>query len=100
MFRQLTPAHRTFAATSTEDLGDLLYEIGKDLAAKKQHELAVHWLERACDILSEQDVDALSENAIELKLSILHDLVKSLLAINTAESKKKALDMIELMDTV
>ena len=59
---------------STEVIADLLYEIGKDALTQKKHELAVKWLERAYDALSEQDLDQLSPEASELRLSIMHSI--------------------------
>ena len=64
---QLDPA-------TVESISDLLYEIGKDLLHQKQYELAVKWLERSHDVLGEQELEKLSADAGELKLSILQSL--------------------------
>lgn len=71
MFKNITIAHIAADPASTEELADTLYEIGKDLFTKKQYETAVRWLGRAYDVLSEQEQEMLSHNAIELRLAIM-----------------------------
>lgn len=71
MFKNITIAHIAADPTSTEELADTLYEIGKDLFAKKQYETAVRWLDRAYDVLSEQEQEYMSDNAPELRLTIM-----------------------------
>lgn len=55
---------------TVETLADLLYEIGKDFLGKRQYESAVKWLERAYDVVGEEDLDRLGPEAGELRLSI------------------------------
>jgi hypothetical protein len=98
MFKKASSAHRLFDSTACEELADSLYEIGKDLASRKDHDLAAKWLERSLDVLSEQDLEHLSDDASELKMATLHLLVKSLLAMHTDEAKKKAHDLVSLME--
>lgn len=71
MFKNITIAYIAAEPSSTEELADTLYEIGKDLFARKQYETAVRWLGRAYDILSEQEQEYLSDNARELRLAIM-----------------------------
>lgn len=59
---------------SNENIADLLYEIGKSLYTKQDYQIAVKWLERAYDVLGQQDIDALSCGASELRLSIMHNI--------------------------
>lgn len=71
MFKNVTIAHIAADPSSAQEFADTLYEIGKDLFAKKQYETAVRWLGRAYDVLSEQEQELLSDNAIELRLAIM-----------------------------
>jgi hypothetical protein len=71
MFQKVSLAVITADPPSTEELADTLYEIGRDLLAQKQHDLAVRWLGRAYDALSEQEQERLSDNARELRLAIM-----------------------------
>jgi hypothetical protein len=71
MFKKITTAHITPDPALTENLADALYEIGKGLFGRKQFDMAVRWLERAHDILSEQELEHLSDNGGELRLAIM-----------------------------
>lgn len=99
MFKKASSARPLFDSAACEEFADTLYEIGKDLASRKQHDLATKWLERALDVLSEQDLEHLSDDASELKVATMHLLVKSLLAMDKDESKNKAHDLVSLMET-
>jgi hypothetical protein len=59
---------------SAETLADLFYEIGKDSLKKNNHEVAIRWLERAYDTLGKQDMELLSPEAGELRLSTMHSI--------------------------
>lgn len=61
-----------------ENLADLLYEIGRDLLDRHEHEMAIKWLERSYDALCSQSLERLSPDASELRMSTLHDLGQSL----------------------
>jgi hypothetical protein len=103
----------TTTLDSAEVVGDLLYEIGKDALTKNNYELAIKWLERAYDALSEQDLDLLSSDASELRLSIMHSIglfiklrrralltlatVKSHLSLKTPNGHNKGSDMVRLI---
>jgi hypothetical protein len=103
----------TTTLDSAEVVGDLLYEIGKDAFAKNNYELSIKWLERAYDALSEQNLDLLSSDASELRLSIMHSIglfmklrrramltlatVKSHLSLKTPNGHNKGCDMVRLI---
>jgi hypothetical protein len=74
MFSKCVISGNQLDPATTESISDLLYEIGKDLLNQKQYELAVKWLERSHDVLGEQELEKLSVDAGELKLSILQSL--------------------------
>jgi len=74
MFEKCRQVRKSFTSTITEQLADLLYEIGKAMLAKRDYELATRWLERAFDVLGEQDLDMHSPDIGELRLSIMQSL--------------------------
>ncbi|KAF2762127.1 SPO22-domain-containing protein [Pseudovirgaria hyperparasitica] len=84
---------------AAESFADLLLEIGKDCLCRKQYDLAVRWLERSHDVLSAQDVDQLSADSVELRLSILQSLVKALHTLNENDSRRRAWDLLRLMES-
>lgn len=61
---------------TAESLADLLFEMGKDMLRKRSYEPAVKWLERAADILGDQELENLSPDSGELRLSIMQSLGK------------------------
>lgn len=61
-------------SSSAETLADLLYEMGKESLSKCQYEAATKWLERAYDTLGEQEMEMLSPEASELRLSTMHGI--------------------------
>lgn len=67
--KQLTGA---LTPSSAETLADLLFEMGKDSLTKRDYEAAIRWLERAYDTLGEQDMEVLSPEASDLRLSTMH----------------------------
>ncbi|KAI2473487.1 meiosis protein SPO22/ZIP4 like-domain-containing protein [Annulohypoxylon bovei var. microspora] len=75
---------------SAENLADSLFEIGKDLAEKKNLPLAVKWLQRAYEVINAQDLEQLSREAIELRLAISQALVRAYLNTDTPEGFQKA----------
>ncbi|KAF2839609.1 SPO22-domain-containing protein [Patellaria atrata CBS 101060] len=84
--------------TLMESLSDLLFEIGKSMLRCEQYEMAVKWLERAYDTLEDQDIETLSGDASELRLSIMHGLVKAFLGMKTDDARIRAWDITTLLD--
>lgn len=72
MFSKCKQLITALTPTTAESLADLLYEIGKDSLTKRNYETAVRWLERSHDLLGEQDMELLSPEAGELRLSTMH----------------------------
>ncbi|KAI2632325.1 meiosis protein SPO22/ZIP4 like-domain-containing protein [Hypoxylon sp. NC1633] len=75
---------------SAENLTDTLFEIGKDLAAKKNFSLAGKWLERAFEFINSQQLEQLSREAVELRLAISQALIQAYLSTNTTDDFQKA----------
>jgi hypothetical protein len=74
MFAKCKQVGNALAPDTAEDLADLFYEIGKQALTKRNYEAAVKWLERACDMLGEQDLIIISPEASELRLCIFQGL--------------------------
>lgn len=95
MFNKSVSSRQIFDPNTAESLADVLYEMGKDLLGKKQYKSAAKWLDRSLEILTSQELDRLSMDASELKLSIAESLVKSQLGTEDQEAIAKARDLIE-----
>lgn len=74
MFSKSKQINWALTPSAAENLADLLYEMGKDLLEKRNYELAVRWLERAYDVIGEQELEMLSPEAGELRLSIMQGI--------------------------
>jgi hypothetical protein len=74
MFAKCKQLCTALTPTSAETLADLLYEIGKGNLTKRNYEAATRWLERAYDTLEDQDMEMLSPEASELRLSTMHSI--------------------------
>jgi hypothetical protein len=74
MFSKIKLMHCTIPSSTAEIFADLMYEMGKDLLRKRNYELAVRWLERAYDVIGEQELEMLSSEAGELRLSIMQSI--------------------------
>jgi hypothetical protein len=98
MFSKSMSSKQFFDAGTAESLADVLYEMGKDLLDKKQYAMAVKWLDRAYSVLVEQELDRLSMDASELRLSIMESLIKALLALQDQESTDKARSLVDLLE--
>ncbi|APA16318.1 hypothetical protein SS1G_14347 [Sclerotinia sclerotiorum 1980 UF-70] len=99
MFNKSMSFKELFDHSTTESLSDTLYEMGKALREKKQYALSVKWLERAYNVLSGDDLDKLSADATELRISIIQTLIKALLETNTSDSIQRARDLVDLLQS-
>ncbi|RAL61514.1 hypothetical protein DID88_009553 [Monilinia fructigena] len=98
MFNKSKASKHLFDHATTESLSDTLYEMGKALLEKEQHTLAVKWLERAYEVLNGDELDKLSVDATELRISIIETLIKALLHEKTTESIQRAQDLVGLLE--
>ncbi|KAL2219458.1 meiosis protein SPO22/ZIP4 like-domain-containing protein [Thermoascus aurantiacus ATCC 26904] len=71
-----------------EKLADVCYDIGKWALANRKADLSITWLERAyeANALSIQGLQKLGPDGNDMRLVILHALVRANLDINTEES--------------
>ena len=82
-----------------ESLADMLFEIGHHQCQQGSYDGALFWLERAYDELSVVDIGLMSSDAGDLKLSVMHDLVRTLMHQAENESQIRSWNMIGDMET-
>lgn len=74
MFAKSKQLFSAMRSSTAESLADVMYEMGRDLLSKRNYELAVRWLERAYDVLGEQDMEVLGPEAGELRQGIMQTI--------------------------
>lgn len=97
MFKKSVTSKQYFDPHTAESLADTLYEMGKDFFDKKHYEMSVKWLERAYEVLNNQELDKLSMDASELRISIIQISVKAHVALKTPEATERSQSLIELL---
>jgi tetratricopeptide (TPR) repeat protein len=83
----------------TENLADLLFEVGRDCSSKALHEGAAQWLERAYDILVSRNSEELSSDAGDLQTAIMHTLARVLMKIPGDEARSRAWNIANDLDS-
>jgi hypothetical protein len=99
MYNKGHPSDNSLEPHYAEKLADVLYEIGKDMAAKKDFQMAVKWLGRAHDIINSRDLEQLSREALELRTAVMQAHVSALLHLETSEALQQAENMIEFIQS-
>ncbi|KAI0549533.1 meiosis protein SPO22/ZIP4 like-domain-containing protein [Xylaria curta] len=84
---------------SAEQVADALFEIGRDLALKKNFALASNWLERAYELINAQKLGQLSRDAIELRLAISQALIQVYLDIGDPDFMSRAENHIAYIES-
>lgn len=74
MFAKCRQLRCELTPSTAESLADLLYSMGASMVRAQKYEAAVRWLERAHDVLGEQDIEVLSPEVGELRLSIMQSI--------------------------
>lgn len=82
-----------------EKLADVLYEMGRDIARKKDFPMAVKWLDRAQAIIDTRDLDQLTRDALELRTAIMQAHVTALINLETNEGFMKADSLIQSLQS-
>jgi hypothetical protein len=88
-----------FELAFVEDLADLLYEIGEKEYAETHYEVAIMWLERARSILAARSPDEIGSDAEELRIAIIHTLVKALMKVPNETGMENARNMVKDLDS-
>ena len=82
----------------TENLADLLFEIGKEQNDKAMYRPAVQWLERAHEMLRSRSLEELSNDAGDLQTSILYTMVQALMKTPEDKIREKAWNIANTID--
>ena len=98
MFHKSLSAKQLFDPNTAESMADVLDEMGKDLLRKRQYEMAAKWLDRALEVLAGQELDRLSMDASELRISIIESNIKALLELQSQEAVDKARNLVDLLE--
>ncbi|PGH23466.1 hypothetical protein AJ80_02420 [Polytolypa hystricis UAMH7299] len=99
MYSTLAAKHSSLEPVTTERLADLLYEIGKNMLDRTEYSSAVTWLRRSYDALSQHDVSALSVDAGELRLCVIHGLIRALLTRQDDSAKDEISKLFSMLET-
>ncbi|KUJ18222.1 SPO22-domain-containing protein [Mollisia scopiformis] len=99
MYQKSISSQHLFDPQTAESLADVIYEMGKDQLAKKDYPLASKWLDRSYKFLNLQELDKLSIDANELRISIIESLIKALLGLQSPESYEQARNLVILLET-
>ena len=81
--------------STAEELADTLFEIGRSQIEKSKWSEVIHWLEKAHDMLSNQSLEALSSDAGELQVSIMHTMARALMNLEADDGRVKSWNIIQ-----
>ncbi len=84
--------------TAAEELADTLFEIGRRQTEKSQWVDAVYWLEKAYDLLSNQSLEALSNDSGELQISIMHTMARAFLNLEGENGREQSWNILQKLD--
>ncbi|KAL8953888.1 MAG: hypothetical protein Q9222_000262 [Ikaeria aurantiellina] len=93
-----SPEKRNLEATVVENLADVLFEIGRDQAAKQLYKSAAQWLEKAHIALLTLPPETGSTDASDLRSCIMHCLVRVHLKDQSEGSILRAWEIIHELD--
>lgn len=99
MYTKAEKLQQPLSPQAAENFADVLYEIGKDLTTKQDFAMGHKWLDRANKILQTQDVDQLSREGTELRMAVFQALVKASIGLNTVESLKQAVELVDYIES-
>lgn len=97
MYTNARNSKRVFDPNTAESLADVLFELGKSLLATQQYGIGTKWLERALEVLADQELDKLSMDASELRISIIQSCVKAQLKIKQEPALEKAQNLVQTL---
>lgn len=99
MFRKAGSLLQGLDAHAAENLAEILFEIGRDFAKKDDFQIAVRWLERGYEVIDAQDLERLSRDGAELRLSILQALVHALVGTRDADNVRMAQERVAYVES-
>lgn len=99
MYNKSHLSGRSLDAHYSEKLADVLYEIGKDMATKKDFHMAVKWLDRAQEIINSHDLENLSHEGLDLRAAIMQAYITALINLETNEGFAKADNLVQFLQS-
>lgn len=94
MYNKASAALPTLDYHFAEKLADVTYEIGKSLLQKKDFPMAAKWMERTVHVLNAQDLNQLSREGNELRISTIQLLAHAYFGIGDSHALDKANELI------
>ncbi|KAF5548040.1 transcription factor [Fusarium phyllophilum] len=85
--------------TSAEHLADTFHGIGGDLLSRGDNEMALKWLRRALDLINDQALERLSTEGLELRISIHHELIQTLLSTGSQDGLQEAENLVSHVES-
>ncbi|SPJ87099.1 related to transcription factors [Fusarium torulosum] len=85
--------------SSAEQLADTFHCIGTDFSLRKDYDMALKWLRRALGLINEQELERLSTEGLELRMSIHHELIQASIATGSKESLQEADNLASLVES-
>jgi len=85
-------------SSTAETQADLFFEIGKDQIGRMHPTEAIKWLTKAFEAISGQNLDELTSDAPELQVSIMHSMVKALIALGGDKDIARAWNIVQDLD--
>ncbi len=98
MFSKMHSCSPDRDSSTAEIQADLFFEIGKDQIGKLHPTEALKWLTKSYEAISGQDLDELTSDAPELQVSIMHSMVKALMALGGDENIARAWNIVQDLD--
>ncbi|PKS07050.1 hypothetical protein jhhlp_005647 [Lomentospora prolificans] len=99
MYRKAEDTLKSLDPRPAENLCAVLFEIGRASLEQKDFSLATKWLERAYGVINNQELEDLSRNGVELRLTIVQAFIQALVGTGNLEDMNKARDIVMYMES-
>lgn len=99
MYNQAINTKKCIDFDTAISLADTVFEMGKEMLGQKQYGMAVKWLDRSYEVLTNQELEKFGRDENELRLSIMQTLIKALLALQNQEALDKAQNLAQLLES-
>ncbi|KAH7320882.1 meiosis protein SPO22/ZIP4 like-domain-containing protein [Stachybotrys elegans] len=98
MFNKTSGLRQQFSVSAAENLVDALHHIGQELSSNGDVVTSIKWLQRGWEILDRQKLESLSVVGLELRLSLGHTLIQTLLSHGSAEYMQQASELVTMIE--
>ena len=97
MFSKAEALSSSLSPSAAEKLADLLFRVGESSLHRKDFPMAIKWVQRAYDMLNDQELEKMSRDAVELRLTVAQVLVTALLGVQTTDGYEKAQNLVRYL---